>query len=985
MRYELDENGYVLNVFWGCHSGKCTEYTGTVPSGYSDLTEWSEKAIINAYYLVDGNLTLDSNRNYKLQLIQKQEAEENACVTKKEMGIASTDEMNPYTDLFPSHQSTGGYIVTVSEEFNKVGNLPTEEVNLSVLEEQNLDFIELEFIGNNFLPNSASNSINNGIKYSRNIDKTINVSGTATDRSTLSLAGTDTSVKNILTFKANTHYLLFGLEGTSLEFYNYDGLARTLIGTYSGGIISFAEDINITQVVLVVDKGTSINTTIKPMLKLVNLEYPVMPMTKYKGNLVGLTDGTYTNKGITATVENGIITLNGTATETSFVSIPLTANYDIKDGEKFTVSANNPVTNSNVRIRIDYNGKYDTTLNSVNKVITHTKSSEQSVIGKSIQTRVQSGTTLENYVIKPQLERGTATEYKLYNGRDGQYYVDGVSTQKTSDGKNLYNVNDVYNRATNYVTTDKEDWMTITRNNSSGTSTTYVSNYVNPSSLLKTNTDYYFIVEIKEVSGTGRITFVSNGTGNNKGQFNTTKTYNLEDLTPNSILKITGKTRSSFDGCVTMLRHNSAFDGGDSGSITYRMSIFENEEDANNFIYEPFGITPRPDYPSEIINIYKAGTYNAITDNRIYTFTIPEDLRSVPSAADRLWIDVNGDNGIDIERKVVRIVLDGDENFAVYQTETENWYYNLYFGKNMFITNACMSSHYKKTTIYTTNTNQGIYNTSEALRIRYGEVDTVDNFKNWLSNNNVEVYLELGAYTTSFLPEFYKDEYEYEEYKNNTTLIDLAGNKLTIPDKITIQDNQIVLFKGNNEIYLGDTVMPRTYTPYTHAYCHQKVFIDFKYKDPRNVDITKITLEGLLSITNIESQYNFTSEDYNKIKNYIMETGDLTDEEIELYDVNGDGRITASDYVIIKQMVDGTISNTIKGTFEINTTKSQRVLVLRDENGKIKTSIGLNGATTPSISTEQLILDGTKQPKIMSGISLPEEVTEDAVFLLYDE
>ena len=50
MRYELDENGYVLNAFWGCYSENSQEYTGTIPSGYSNLKEWSEKAIINAYF-----------------------------------------------------------------------------------------------------------------------------------------------------------------------------------------------------------------------------------------------------------------------------------------------------------------------------------------------------------------------------------------------------------------------------------------------------------------------------------------------------------------------------------------------------------------------------------------------------------------------------------------------------------------------------------------------------------------------------------------------------------------------------------------------------------------------------------------------------------------------------------------------------------------------------------------------------------------------
>ena len=52
MRYELDANGYILAVYFGCCSGtgQCKEYTGTVPSGYNDLNEWSENALINAYY-----------------------------------------------------------------------------------------------------------------------------------------------------------------------------------------------------------------------------------------------------------------------------------------------------------------------------------------------------------------------------------------------------------------------------------------------------------------------------------------------------------------------------------------------------------------------------------------------------------------------------------------------------------------------------------------------------------------------------------------------------------------------------------------------------------------------------------------------------------------------------------------------------------------------------------------------------------------------
>ena len=65
MRYELDANGYVLAVYFGCYSGtgQCAEYTGTIPNGYTDLNDWSENALINAYYIYEnGNLVLDVER-----------------------------------------------------------------------------------------------------------------------------------------------------------------------------------------------------------------------------------------------------------------------------------------------------------------------------------------------------------------------------------------------------------------------------------------------------------------------------------------------------------------------------------------------------------------------------------------------------------------------------------------------------------------------------------------------------------------------------------------------------------------------------------------------------------------------------------------------------------------------------------------------------------------------------------------------------------
>lgn len=71
MRYITNENGYIQAVSFNnlleCQNKLCTEYTGTVPTGYESLAEWSENANINAYKIVEGNLTFDSEEDARLQ------------------------------------------------------------------------------------------------------------------------------------------------------------------------------------------------------------------------------------------------------------------------------------------------------------------------------------------------------------------------------------------------------------------------------------------------------------------------------------------------------------------------------------------------------------------------------------------------------------------------------------------------------------------------------------------------------------------------------------------------------------------------------------------------------------------------------------------------------------------------------------------------------------------------------------------------------
>lgn len=68
MRYELDSEGYICKVFFGCHSGTCTLYEGEVPVGYETLEEWATTANVQAYKVVSGDLIYDTNRAAQLEI-----------------------------------------------------------------------------------------------------------------------------------------------------------------------------------------------------------------------------------------------------------------------------------------------------------------------------------------------------------------------------------------------------------------------------------------------------------------------------------------------------------------------------------------------------------------------------------------------------------------------------------------------------------------------------------------------------------------------------------------------------------------------------------------------------------------------------------------------------------------------------------------------------------------------------------------------------
>lgn len=204
------------------------------------------------------------------------------------------------------------------------------------------------------------------------------------------------------------------------------------------------------------------------------------------------------------------------------------------------------------------------------------------------------------------------------------YITTGINNIKLQN-KNLFNYRDTTN-VTSGIVVDDDGWITVSYDNSSGSSTKYF-NYYTHNLNLKTDTDYKIFLEVKNVSGTGRVYFCSTGVMSQmKNSYN--KEFNT--ISSNNVYSQIAKTKTSFTGTNDGIRIFLQFAAGQSGSITFRHSVLEDTSlSVNDFIYTPY---QEQNYPIALssknlfdfanISVSRLGSYGTITvENNEIKFT----------------------------------------------------------------------------------------------------------------------------------------------------------------------------------------------------------------------------------------------------------------------------------------------------------------------------------------------------------------------------
>lgn len=101
----------------------------------------------------------------------------------------------------------------------------------------------------------------------------------------------------------------------------------------------------------------------------------------------------------------------------------------------------------------------------------------------------------------------------------------------------------------------------------------------------------------------------------------------------------------------------------------------------------------------------------------------------------------------------------------------------------------------------------------------------------------------------------------------------------------------------------------------------------------------EITNEGFKTSSTWIVSNNYTEQDKQKVRGYILGETTLTEEEYDFLDINRDGLITSVDYVLIENIISGKISRTWKHTVTISPDDPSKFIKLETDRGNGSVSI----------------------------------------------
>lgn len=216
---------------------------------------------------------------------------------------------------------------------------------------------------------------------------------------------------------------------------------------------------------------------------------------------------------------------------------------------------------------------------------------------------------------------GNGSNFTLENAQNGKldlFEIEGNTEQNNYRGINIYNVNNTKVNVSPEIEILSNDYVSCTYDNTNNSTTHYSNFMIRKTPQLQISTNYLIVCEIQKVSGTGYLypfTMHLNSCIDTQHSL-----YNFSNLSAGQKILIPVTTKSSFDETSSDLRTLVRYDGGQSGSITFRLSLLTDTTITSDiFVYEPYvGGTPspNPDYPQDIEEVENKQVVNVSGKNK---------------------------------------------------------------------------------------------------------------------------------------------------------------------------------------------------------------------------------------------------------------------------------------------------------------------------------------------------------------------------------
>lgn len=341
--------------------------------------------------------------------------------------------------------------------------------------------------------------------------------------------------------------------------------------------------------------------------------------------------------------------------------------------------------------------------------------------------------------------------------------VNGVCEQETRSGKNLYNINIKYPKGTKITESGVDvtfnDDSSITLNGTMSGSNIEISGVVDTLKLYIDNTKkYYILVKVLEGSfsttGNARLAYDCKTNDNSNSYY---RNFALPYETTSTLIDVTDTDY------LTRIRiwQNTNLGTSIFDNYTIQIALYEDDD---TILYESYGASPSPDYPSEIKTIENSlnitSNNGELEDGENYLFSqitanLPEGEfigKIDDTYKDTLKIEYNEEDGqyhLNLYKDVGKVVLDGsDDEVWEWNGSTPIFFIQLSGYKNGNY--SVLSNMFK----YSTWDNRldentiGIYKDTgwekARLFIHNGSILSLNDFKTWLSAHNTEAYYVLA-------------------------------------------------------------------------------------------------------------------------------------------------------------------------------------------------------------------------------------------------